>query len=312
MPAVITGLAYRLGRLTPLEEMAGDVLSADAVEALLGRGQRVCSVADSEYPLIVASVGETLARAQVPPDQIDRVLVTSESILISGSKRGHERRRAELYGHLVDCGLSSAPVMMITFAGCSSAVVALEYASHLVRDGGAEHVLVIAVDRVLEDADRILEPGVSVVGDGAASCIVTNRVGDRGELELRWVRRRGFLKAVTYQRSGNFGPALIMLGRALTSLSREVGAESLSLAGSWLACNNYGLPTVRLFAHALGCPDDYVFTHNVAAIGHLGSPDPLVNLAALAEKDTGVVLLATGPADCTLAFLSPVGRAERP
>lgn len=309
VPAVITGLAYRLGQLTPLEELSGDALPAGTVDALLARGQRLCSVAGAEYPLITGSVLDTLAGAGVEPGEVDRVLVTSESILISGSKRDHERRRAELYSHLSDCGLERAPVMLLTFSGCSSAVMALEYASHVVRAGSARNVLVVAADRVYEGGDRVLEPEVSVVGDGAASCLVSARDGGSGDFDLGWVRRRGFLKAVKPERSTNFGPALVMLGRALTSLGREVGTGTAALDEAWLACNNYGLPTVRLFAHALGHANRRVFVDNIAAIGHLGSPDPIVNLAALAGREQTVLLLATGPADCTLALLSPADGA---
>lgn len=303
---VITGLTYRVGQLTPLEELSGHALSADTVEALRERGQRVCAIADSEFPLIGEAVRGTLAAADVEPEQVDRIVVTSESILISGSKRHHEHKRAELYGYLADCGLSGAPVVLMTFAGCSSAVMALEYALHVVRAGDARHILVLAADRVLEDADRVLAPKVSVVGDGAASCLVTGRQGRVGDFDLRWVRRRGFLRAVAHQRADNFGPSLVMMGRALASLGREVATASPPTRDAWLACNNYGLPTLRLFAHSLGHPEERVFIDNVAAIGHLGSPDPLVNLACLAECGEPVLTLATGPADCTLALLTPV------
>jgi 3-oxoacyl-[acyl-carrier-protein] synthase III len=302
--AVITGLADRLGTPTPLAELAGRSLPAETVEQLLARGQRMCPIAPCELSLVCASVEASLAAAGLGPASVDRVLVTSESILVSGTKREHEAKRARLYSTMAELGLGHAPVVMLTFAGCGSAIAALEYATFLVDHGDASNVLVVAADRVLDERERVLPPVVSVVGDGVASCVVTGQAGNRDGPVLRWVRRRAFLEVAKFDRGTDFGPALVMLGRALASLAREIRATTSVLDHARLVCNNYGLPTVRLFGRTLGVADDRVFTENVPRIGHLGSPDPLVNLATLPDFTDGVVVLATGPADCALAFVS--------
>jgi 3-oxoacyl-[acyl-carrier-protein] synthase-3 len=304
MPALITGLAYRLGRLTPLTDLIGPSLPAEVAEQLLARGQRMCPVADRELPLITESVAASLDLADVDPASVDRVFLTSESILIAGSKRGHEATRARLYSALAGLGLGQAPVVMMTFAGCSSAVAALEYATCLVERETAANVLIVAADRVLEGHERVLPPAVSIVGDGVASCVVTSQRNTAEGLALRWVRRRAFLAVANHDRATDFGPALVMLGRSLGALGKQARAASGDLDRARLVCNNYGLPTIRLFGRTLGIADERVFIDNVSRIGHLGSPDPLVNLATLTDYPDGVAVLATGPADCALAFLA--------
>lgn len=305
MLATITGLAYRLGTPTPLTDLVGRSLPAEVADQLLARGQRMCPVADHELPLITESVAASLKEAGVHAASVDRVFLTSESILISGSKRGHEAARARLYSAMAALGLGHAPVVMMTFAGCSSALTALEYATCLVERETAENVLVVAADRVPDGHERVLPPAISIVGDGVASCVVTARRGAAPGLALRWVRRRAFLAVANHDRATDFGPALVMLGRSLAALAREARAASADLDRARLVCNNYGLPTIRLFGRTLGIADERVFTDNVPRIGHLGSPDPLVNLATLTDCPDGVAVLATGPADCALAFLVP-------
>jgi 3-oxoacyl-[acyl-carrier-protein] synthase-3 len=312
MPAAITGLAYRVGTPTPLAELAGRLLPAETAEQLMARGQRICPIATCELPLIRASVEASLEAAGVAPASVDRVLVTSESILVSGTKRAHEAARARLYTAMAELGLGHAPLLMLTFAGCGSAISALEYASLLVDRGAASNVLVVAADRVLDEGQRVLPPVVSVVGDGVASCVVSGQAGGHDGLVLRWVRRRAFMEVAKFDRGTDFGPALVMLGRSLASMAREIRAMTSALDHAWFVCNNYGMPTVRLFGRTLGVADDRVFTENVSRIGHLGSPDPLVNLATLPDRSGGVVVLATGPADCAVALVTTLEDGDLP
>jgi len=211
-----------------------------------------------------------------------------------------------MYGLLARQGLGHAPTTVVTFAGCSSALTLLESAAYHVTSRAGRHVLVLAVDRVLEHSMRVLRPAVSIVGDGAASCVVT-AAGDRPGWQLRWLGRRAFLDIAEHDRVTDFAPALVMLGRALLSLRRhELASLPVSTKNMTLLCNNYGLPTLRLFAATLGMRQDQVFTQNVPRTGHLGCPDPLVNLADCpGTGDAGVLVLATAPADCAISWFTP-------
>lgn len=304
--SVLTGLAYALGAPVALADLAGQGVAGHEVEELARRGQRVCPVSDDEDGMVATSISLTLERAGLTAGQIDRVLIATESLVITGSKPAHEQRRAKLYGLLARQGLGHAPTTVVTFAGCSSALTLLEMAAHQVSSGAGRHILVLAVDRVLEHSMRVLRPTVSVVGDGAASGVVTT-VGDRPGWQLRWLGRRAFLGIAEHDRVTDFAPALVMLGRSLVSLRRnELAALPAPAEKLTLLCNNYGLPTLRMFAATLGMRQDQVFTRNVSRTGHLGCPDPLVNLADFAgTTGDGVLVLANAPADCAISWLTP-------
>jgi 3-oxoacyl-[acyl-carrier-protein] synthase-3 len=306
MPTALTGFAFELGTLRTIEEMAEDgLVPPEQAEQLIARGQRLCPVAESEEPLIAATVRHSLDSAGLDAADVDRVLLASESILIAESKAGHQAARARLYLALAGLGLGHVPVLMLTFAGCASAVAALEYATLLVDRGDARTVLVITVDRVLPGGRRVLPPAVSILGDGAASCLVTSQPNQPDDLELRRVWRRAFLTAVALDRAEDFGPSLVMLGRSLVSLAKEVRPTG-ALDGTAFTCNNYGTPTVRLFSRTLGIDDHRVFSANIDRVGHLGCADLLVNLASMPRSGEDVLVLLTGPADCALALLGPV------
>jgi 3-oxoacyl-[acyl-carrier-protein] synthase-3 len=305
VPAALTGFAYELGTPRTIDELAEDgLVPPEQAEQLIARGQRLCPVAESAEPLISTTVRRSLDSAGLEGGEVDRVLLASESILIAESKAGHQAARARLYLTLAGLGLGQVPVLMLTFAGCGSAVAALEYATLLVDRGEARAVLVVTVDRVLPGGRRVLPPAVSILGDGAASCVVTSRPAGPDDLALRRVWRRAFLTAVERDREEDFGPSLVMLGRSLVSLAKEVRPTG-ALDGTAFTCNNYGTPTVRLFSRTLGIDDDRVFTANIDRVGHLGCADPLVNLASMPRPDGGVLVLLTGPADCALALLGP-------
>jgi 3-oxoacyl-[acyl-carrier-protein] synthase III len=308
MPAAITGFAYEPGTPRSIEDLAEDgLVPPEQAEQLIARGQKLCPVAESVEPLIAASVQRSLASAGLEAADVDRVLIASESILIAESKAAHQAARSRLYMVLAGLGLGHVPVLMLTFAGCGSAVAALEYAALLVDRGEARAVLVVTVDRVLPGGRRVLPPAVSILGDGAASCVVTGRPGGQDDLVLRRVWRRAFLTAVARDRAEDFGPSLVMLGRALVSLAKEVRPTG-ALDAMAFTCNNYGTPTVRLFSRTLGIADDRVFSANIERLGHLGCADPLVNLATMPRPADGVLVLLTGPADCALALFGPAGR----
>lgn len=299
MVASLSGLAYRLGEPTTLHELTDRGLTAEQASLLHERGQRVCPVASSEVELVAAAIAQTLMEAGGEARTVDRVLIATGYALVGGDGDEQERMRARLCGLLADLGLGHAPLTIVAMSGCAAGITIAEYATLLVDSGASRRVLVVAVDRVPDGESRMLPPSVSVLADGAASCIV----GPGPGLRLQWVRRRGFLDSLGLKPDVDFGPALVRLGRCLRALGHELQAEETA-RDALLLCNNYGLPTIRLFGRTLGVPDERTFTANVPVVGHLGTADPLVNLAEAVGTADEFLVLATGPADCALALVS--------
>ncbi|OLT27940.1 hypothetical protein BJF83_16585 [Nocardiopsis sp. CNR-923] len=225
--------------------------------------------------------------------------MATETMTVSGSRDAHERVRGRLHRTLSGLGLGHAPVTALTFGGCSAVMTALEYAALLVEREPGGCVLVVAIGRMHAGDSRVLAPAISAIGDGVASCVV---LAEGTGWRVRWMLRRAFLQTAEFDQAADFGPTLVVLGRALRSLRGEAEKHGLPDRPR-LVCNNYGLPTVRLFSSTLGVPADDVFTDNISMLSHLGTPDILINLASLPETTTDVLTLATGPADCVLASL---------
>lgn len=299
MTPVIRGLAGAVGIPTVLTELPVDAMPADVASRLVDRGQKLCPVATDEFPLITESVTGSLAAADLDPALVRHVLLATETMTVSGTRAGHERTRGRLYQVLSDVGLSHAPVTALTFGGCGAVLTALDYATLLVEREPEGAVLVVAVGRMRDGDSRVLAPAVSAIGDGVASCVVTaTGVG----WTLRWLLRRAFLQTVQFDQSSDFGPGLVLLGRALRMLRAEARSKGLPPRPR-LICNNYGLPTIRLFSTALGVAAGDTFVDNIPLLSHLGTPDLLLNLRDLPRADAEVLALATGPADCALAAL---------
>lgn len=303
MSPVIRGLKSAVGVPTVITELPADAMPADVASRLVDRGQKLCPVATDELPLITESVTGTLAASGVDPAAVRHVLLATETMTVSGSRAGHEQMRGRLYQTLSDAGLGHAPVTALTFGGCGAVLTALDYATLLVERDPNGAVLVVAVGRMRDGDSRVLAPAVSAIGDGAASCVVTaTGVG----WTLRWLLRRAFLQTARFDQSADFGPGLVLLGRALRTLRTEARVRGVPARPS-LICNNYGLPTIRLFSAALGIAAEDMFVDNIPLLSHLGTPDLLINLRDLPGTTAEVLALATGPADCALAALERTG-----
>lgn len=303
MNGVVGGLARAVGAPTPVTELPHSAMPPEIADELVGRGQKLCPVAEDEVPLVEESVGSSLARAGCGPREVSHVLVATETMTASGSRAEHERVRGRLYRALAGIGLSRASVTALTFGGCSAVMTALEYADLLVGQDPGRCVLVVAIGRMRCGDSRVLAPAVSAIGDGVASCLV--RAHGRG-WRIRWMLRRAFLQTAEFDQAADFGPTLVVLGRALRDLRAD--AEELGLPQQpTLVCNNYGTPTVRLLSSTLRIPLGDVYLENIPLFSHLGTPDVLLNLQSLPEDVTEALALATGPADCALAALERTG-----
>lgn len=172
MVSTLSGLAYRLGEPVPLDGLTDRGLTGEHVSLLRERGQRVCRVASSGLNSSARPSRTPPRRAGQEPGTTDRALVATGGALVAGDGGEQERMRARLCGLLADVGLGHAPLTIVALSGCGAAVTLAEYATLLVDSRASRRVLVIAVDRAPDGSSRMLPPTVSVLADGAASCVV--------------------------------------------------------------------------------------------------------------------------------------------
>jgi 3-oxoacyl-[acyl-carrier-protein] synthase III len=165
--------AYELGEyaepVTELPELQADpVLAAELTAPAAGFATYHWSDAPVTE-LMALAAQRTLGAAGVPGDEVDLVLVATDSL--PPGPAAH-RDVAEL---LAECGLGRATASTVGLMDCATATVALGMAAALVADGSARHVLVVSGD-VADRAtagERVVAGGAALASDAAASALVS-------------------------------------------------------------------------------------------------------------------------------------------
>ncbi|MER6141481.1 ketoacyl-ACP synthase III family protein [Streptomyces sparsogenes] len=178
-------------------------------------------------------------------------------------------------------GLDHAPAFSVGQMNCAAGLFALFLAGQMVSgDGGS--ALVLTGDRVARPEQATI-PGVAVVADAAAACLVGPGVpGDRllGSAFRTYGRfHRGFGGADPdrereYTRL--YAPALAaVIGEALEEAG--TGLDGIR----WIVPHNVNRLSWKGVAKELGLPYSQVFLDNLPRLGHANCADPYLNLASL-------------------------------
>ena len=304
MTAFLSGLAYRLGERTPIEqlpELRGDPgLLAD----LRANGlAHYCSAEGDRFGLLVGAVEASLARAGRAAKEVDAVVVCSGTTTWTLDHEG------TVFRALAAVGIEGVPCVGVTMYEAANANVAVANAAAMVA-AGAEAVLVAAVDAVPVGDSRVTPPDVAVASDGAVAGIVGPDEGD-------WLVRgwaNGWDAALSER---PLGPdtlddyaafQLAGLARACQEAADVTGVAQSDLRA--VVVPNLARPLLEAAAAAVGLTPEQVPLDNVARNGHVQAADVLVNLADLERVAAGdiVVPFAVGRYTWSAATLQAVAR----
>jgi 3-oxoacyl-[acyl-carrier-protein] synthase-3 len=298
-PIFLHNIAYSVGTKEPIAGL--DVLIAD--DSLLGTltamgldSYRQSNAAPAE--LARQAAAKTLAESSIRPDAIDAVVYATSSF----------QRRA---WYMNDFGVLCERLMLthvtglgVFLAECGNFASALRVARGLLLGEGLRNVLLIVSDVCLAPSDRIVAPGISVLSDGAASCIVSSVVPS--SLEILALHQESDQRIRNIEMSRELVKALKFTADGLARLTDRV-LQDLHLpreAVGRLITNNYSLSTLRLFAVQTGFSLRMCYTDLVPEFAHVFAADALINLSSYASAATDrapgpevVLLLCTG--QCT-------------
>lgn len=312
------GLAYRLGELRPVTDPTGADEAADAAELLVSRGVRTYArFADDPFALLPDCVAESLDLARTRPDEIDAVLLVTESYadLFTGPVlRGETAFRAgrnRLIDAINAAGMTRAALFSATYGGSCNVVQALFLARALVTAGAVNRVLLVCADRHPQSVARFMEQAIAMTGDALAVCVLADGPA-LGDATYR-VDHVGLSRYRPVAAADDLGRLVLEMYRATKSAAADC-YEALDLQPAdygWLVFNNYNDATTDVFATLLGFPRERAFRGNAARVGHIPSCDLLVNLADLqrAEPVLGgqhVLMYANGPVSCGTVSLTRV------
>ncbi|MEU5611769.1 ketoacyl-ACP synthase III family protein [Streptomyces sparsogenes] len=179
-------------------------------------------------------------------------------------------------------GLDHAPAFSVGQMNCAAGLFALFLAGQVIEADDDESALVLTGDWVARPEQATI-PGVAVVADAAAACLVGPGVpGDRllGSAFRTYGRfYRGFGGADPdrereYTRL--YAPALAaVIGEALEEAG--TGLDGIR----WIVPHNVNRLSWKGVAKELGLPYSQVFLDNLPRLGHANCADPYLNLASL-------------------------------
>jgi 3-oxoacyl-[acyl-carrier-protein] synthase-3 len=269
----LTALAHEVGEIrasiTELPELAAD---EDARDLLLTLGLDEYARSTRTPPALArASLEKTLASSPIERERIDALVYASSSLW---ERSFYTRDIGELCCAL---GLPHVMAIGVHLAECGNLASAVRVAAGLIRSGDAQNVLLVTTDQPAPGSKRLVDPMLSVLSDGAASCLVTSQPGDFALVGLRQGARQDLW-------SLDLGLESVKRMRAFTQGLGKTAQEVLTAAGltpddvNCLVCNNYQFSVLRAFADRAKIPTARLFTDNVARTAHVFSADNLINL----------------------------------
>ncbi|WP_227979788.1 3-oxoacyl-[acyl-carrier-protein] synthase III C-terminal domain-containing protein [Nocardia spumae] len=274
MNVYLHGIAYAVGAREPIASLPPLRADPALLRDMRGLGlNHYCRAEQSPLELAAEVVSATLARVPVDAAEID-LLIYATSSPESGTLAGGEFLRfCERFG------LTRATPIGVTLAECANFGSALRIAHSLVAAGSARNVLVITADACPDPDARILRDAVSVLSDGAASCLITSAHPSRIEVLGANQGTNQLIRVATM-------PALA--GLTKRGLSRAV-ADMLDRAGldrgdvRRIIANNVNEEAVRFMAESAGLEHDLCYLDNVGDYAHVHSADNLINLQTYLE-----------------------------
>jgi 3-oxoacyl-[acyl-carrier-protein] synthase-3 len=247
------------------------------------------------WQLAVLACSRTIEISQAPPDLM--IYVTENELEAS---RSMARMMREL-------GLTSTHYLRVSGHGCGNLGPALLLARQALASGAHQRILLVLADRVLDD-DRSQVHSLSVLSDGAASCLVTSEPtrSAGAQFAAHEVVTVTEFESALPDPSGEGALAMVAMSVAgAAAITRQTGQEVTDY--DHLVFPNYRIITQQFLCSAMGVPRERLLIGPAAEFGHCFSADILVTLARCASTGqikTGdhILACANGLSSCTTLF----------
>lgn len=290
-PVYICGISYEIGELCDIGELRSDGETEESVALLRDQGIRAFSKlnCDLEETILRKSL-DTLEALDLPPSDIDAVLIVTESFaeLFGGpATRGDtifRTMRNRLFSSFSRIGVNKKVFMCSTFGGSGNFLNAVFLATPLLRTGQLNNILMVCADLNPPGVSRYMEESLAVAGDGVASCLLTSSFPTRSE-RLR-IDYAGITPFVVSEEWEHLGDAVMEMYRTTKSAAADCFEATNLQPGDydWLVMNNYNETTSDIFLRLLGFDRKRTFLKNLARTGHIPACDALINLRDLNES----------------------------
>jgi 3-oxoacyl-[acyl-carrier-protein] synthase-3 len=178
---------------------------------------------------------------------------------------------------LLALGLDDCVPHVVSYQRCCSSLTALQHGRRLFADPDVTHVVVVAVDFVPRDRDRV--QSYAMFGDAAASCLLTRH--DPGLLRL--VSAAVKVDPEGLRGRDSFISRKDVADRALAAVLRAGDRQQGQITKVFAA--NLHKPLTLFNATSVGLlPDTLHFVDTLATYGHCGNADWMINLVDYHER----------------------------
>lgn len=279
---------------------------------LVEHGLRDFAVHTGGVEVLLAQVLDRFfAGSEVDPGSIDHVLFATHSFWAFGETGDRDRYvgqriarvRNAMYREMTRYGLIEAIPTGIYMHGSGNLGCALIHAQTLVRAGKARRVLVVTFDICDSTESRIVPPGISILSDAGAACLISVADAAPPSTGAAFRVRRTFQLARPELADDALAPDQFRYTFGVVQALKQVGhffAESSDGPPDLLITNNYSGVTMDLIAKHVVPDGTRRHRENVARFGHAFSSDCLINLSDAVDAGSvhpgrPVALLSTGP-----------------
>lgn len=178
---------------------------------------------------------------------------------------------------LLAVGLDDCVPHVVSFQRCCSSLTALRHGQELFSDPEVTHVVVVALDFVPHDRDRV--QSYAMFGDAAVSCLLTRHQPGLVRLVSSAVK----VDPEGLRGQDSFLSRKNVADRTLSAVLRAGGRRQEQIAKVFAA--NLHKPLTLFNATSVGLrPDTLHFADTLAAYGHCGNADWMINLADYHER----------------------------
>lgn len=301
-PVFVGAPSFAAGEFVELEQLELDETSRASLHELGVSGART----SADVPLMTLAshaARKVLDAAPISGDDVDAVVLCTSSFW-----RHRQLSSGEISRALLDLGLRRAQVVMASVMGCHNAITGLRLARSLIRSEQFEHVMLITVDVAEPGATRLAD-GPSVLGDGAAACLVATRpYGNAYQLmDLVLYDKHPIAKLgdSADDRQLKLVEWLAAIKSVCTDLLKRNALYSDQI--DRLVCNNYNPRMNRWIASQAGVSAGKACAFDRTR-GHIWSSDILISLAEIAqardsERIDRLMCVGSGPHNFGAALL---------
>jgi len=220
---------------------------------------------------VVDAVRRTLQGAGVPAAEVDHIVFAASDPTIALLPIDFTTNVLRAVG-LDDC----VP-HLVSYQRCCSSLTALQHGRSLLAAPNTNHVVVVALDFIPDDRDRIRS--YAVFGDGVASCLLSTR--DPGLVRL--VSSATHVDPDGLRGEDTFASRQKVASRTLAAVLDAAGCKQAQIAKVF--ATNLHKPLALFNASSIGFrPNTVHFLDTLAMYGHCGNADWLINLADYHER----------------------------